>query len=325
MKNASLLLVSLLFIPLLAAGETLDVGNSLNLNLTPEIPKANELVNARLESYATNLDRSEIVWILNGKEEERGTGKTKFSFMTGALGSETTLSVSVKTLDGSFLNRVLHIRPALVSLVWQAYSYTPPFYRGKTLLPIEGTASLIALPSFITASGERIPPEEIIYTWRENDRVSGDGSGYGKFSFPVKSRIPIRPITVSVEAAAPEAGLVATAETTISPVAPQMLLYEERPLAGVSIRAALPQTFAFDGDEMRITAMPYFFETPSRASTLTYAWSVNNSPSRETGSSITLRRSSTDNGRAQLALSITSPKSIFQAAEALATVLIGTQ
>ena len=324
-KSAFLLSLFFLAVPLLAAGETLDIGNSLNLNLAPENPKANERVNASLESYATNLDRSEIVWLLNGKEEVRGTGKTKFSFTTGALGSETTLSVSVKTLDGSFLNRVLHIRPALVSLVWQAYSYTPPFYKGKALLPIEGTASIIALPSFITANGERIPPEQIIYTWRENDRTVGDGSGYGKFSFPVKSKIPIRPITVSVEAVAPEAGLIATAETTVSPVAPQILLYEERPLAGVSIRAALSQSFSFAGDEMRITAMPYFFETQRRASALTYAWSVNNTSSRETGPSITLRRTSTDNGRAQLALSITSPKSIFQAAEALATVLIGTQ
>lgn len=322
MKKLSFFLFSLLLSLPLAADAEIDIGNSLNLALSPEHPKANERVDARLESFATNLDRAEITWLLDGKTVEQGTGKTKISFTTGALGSEVVLAVNIKTLDGSFLNRVLRIKPALVSLVWQAYSYTPPFYKGKALLPIEGTASVIALPSFVTSSGERIPPENIIYTWRENDRVSGDGSGYGKFSFPVKGKVPIRSITVSVEAAAPDFGLVASAETTIEPVAPQILFYEDRPLSGRSIKRALGNQFQFEGDEMRVSAIPYFFETTERKGALSYSWSVNNAPSNETGPNLTLRRAGSEVGRAQIFLNITSPVSIFQAAEASLNIKI---
>jgi len=319
MKRGIFFLSLVLSLPLWA-GAAIDIGNSLNLILSPEHPKANERVDVRLESFATNLDRAEITWLLDGKTVEQGAGKTKFSFTTGTLGSESVLAVNIKTLDGSYLNRILHIKPALVSLVWQAYSYTPPFYRGKALLPIEGTASVVALPSFVTSSGERIPPENIIYTWRENDHLSGDGSGYGKFSFPVKGRVPIRPITVSVEAAAPDVGLIASAETTIVPVAPQILFYEDKPLSGRSLRQTLAADLTIRGDEMRVAAIPYFFETPMRKGALSYSWSVNNTPSNETGPDITLRRSGAESGRAQLFLNITSPVSIFQAAEALLNI-----
>ncbi len=320
MKKSPLFFLALvLSLPLLASAE-IDMGNSLNLILSPEHPKANERVDARLESFSTNLDRAEVNWLLDGKTVENGTGKTKFSFTTGVLGSEQTLAVNIKTLDGSYLNRILNIKPALVSLIWQAYSYTPPFYKGKALLPIEGVASLIALPSFVKSDGAHIPPEQIIYTWRENDHLSGDGSGYGKFSFPVKGKVPIRPITVSVEAAAPDFGLVASAEVTINPVAPQIFFYEDQPLSGRSLRQTLAANLSFGGDEMRVAAVPYFFETPTRKGALSYSWSVNNAPSNERSPDITLRRSGSENGRAQLFLNITSPVSIFQAAEALLTI-----
>ncbi len=322
MKRLPLLWLAFLLALPLWAGAELDIGNSVNIVLSPEHPKANERVSAEIESFSTNLDRAEIVWLLDGEIAAQGTGKRKFSFTTGALGSEQTLAVNLKAFDGSFFNRVLRIKPALVSLVWQAYSYTPPFYRGKALMPIEGLVSIIALPSFVKSDGERISPEEIIYTWRENGRVSGDGSGYGKFSFPVRGRIPIRPITVSVEAVAPDHGLVSSAETTIAPVVPQILFYEDRPLSGRSIKNALTDFFPFEGDEMRVAAVPYFFETPERKGALAYSWSVNNAPSNERGPDITLRRSGNDNGRAQLFLNITSPKSIFQAAEALLNITI---
>lgn len=314
----------LFFSPSISGAQGLDIGNSLNLLLTPERPGAHQLVEARLESFTANLDRAEITWLLDGEVEEQGMGETRFSFTTKELGSETVLSVSIKTFDGNFLNQTLKLHPAEVTLLWQAYSYTPPFYRGKALLPIQGIASVMAFPTLVTTAGETILPEEIIYTWRENGHVSADGSGTGKFSFAVKSGIPIRPVTVSVEASAPDHGLIAFRETTIEPVPPELLFYEDHPLFGRNISRALARDFELRADEMRIAAIPYFFETKERTgSGLSYEWSVNGAISKETGPDLTLRRSGNEAGRAQLFLSVTSPTSIFQTAEALATVMIG--
>ncbi len=306
----------------MAGAVSVGSDTDIDLILTPAHPGAQTAVEARVESYTFDLSRSQVRWIENGVIEEEGTGKTVFSFTTGALGTPTKLLISARSFEGQIFTKELTVIPASIALMWQSNSYTPPFYKGKALFSIQGTGEVVAMPSFVREDGTTVGAKELVYRWKEGEEGTGTASGYGKDSLAVMGRIPIRPIVVSVEAATLDNSLIATGEVVIPPVSPKIVFYEEKPLSGRSLRNALGSTFTVEGDEMRVSAVPYFFDTPARIGALSYSWSVNGTPSTERGPDLSLRRSGTEGGRANLSLTITSPVSIFQAAEAVVSLLI---
>lgn len=294
--------LTLLFSPSLAAAQ-LGVGeNALNLILNPERPRAESRVEIELESFTVDLNSSRISWFLNKKSEREGVGEKHLVVTLGPLGTVTTISVVVETIDGRKLTGETVIRPANVDLLSEASGYTPPFYRGKSLMPFEGTLFVAALPAFVDGSNARLSPSQLIYTWRENGTVIGDSSGVGRSLFVVASRIPIRPKTVSVEVAAPDGTLFAAAQTEIAPVEPRLLLYEDHPLYGIQFHRALRGAIPLQKDEMRVVSVPFYFEAPKRdSSRISYVWSLNFKPlSGERKPTIVLRRTSAEGGKASL-------------------------
>jgi hypothetical protein len=295
------------------------VGEEVNIILSPERPRAESVVTLEAESFAADLDSSRVRWFLNKKPEREGVGEKKFSVLLGGLGTASTVSVIVETLDGRKLVKEITIRPAHVELLSESSGYTPPFYRGKSLLPFQGTAFVAALPAFVDGQGEQIPAAELIYAWKENGEVIGDSSGRGRNLFIVASRVPIRAKIVSVEVASADGALRANASVEIAPIAPQLLLFEDRPLFGIEFHRALSGTVPLVSDEMRVAAIPFYFEIPARGSPrVSYNWSLNFAPlSRERKPDVVLRRSSDEGGRATLSLEAQyDEEKSFQAARA---------
>ena len=72
------------------------------------------------------------------------------------------------------------MQPTSVDVLWSAYSYTPPFYKGKALAPSRGSVVLVALPQLVTRNGSPIEPKNIIYTWSRRGVILGKSSGLGK-------------------------------------------------------------------------------------------------------------------------------------------------
>ena len=145
--------------------------------------------------------------------------------------------------------------------------------------------------------------------------------------FLTQSRLPIRATEVSVFVVSPDKTLAAEKSETIAPVPPRLLLYENHPLYGLRFEKVLNGAFALQGDETRISAVPFFFETKTRSarSPLSFTWSLNfASLEREKTSELTLRRSSSRGGRAELAVEARNeePKS-FQTARAAMNITMG--
>ncbi len=317
----------LLVAPLMLFAQLGGTGEEVNLIVNPPYPRAGDTVSLKLESYAVDINSSDITWTINGEVKKQGIGEKTLSATLDSLGSGTVVQIAVQTQDNRVLEKTVTLRPANVELLWQTGSYTPPFYRGKALFPYQGTAFVAAVPFFVNAEGQRIKPENLLYKWSEGDKTDGTSSGYGKSLFLVQGTIPIRPKTVSVEVSTPDRSLVAFASTHITPLEPRVLLYENHPLYGLRLEKALDGSIPLIKEEIKISAVPFYFDIPRKGQALLYTWSLNSSllPD-ETSANITLRRSSDRGGRASLSLEVQNaePKT-FQAGRVGLQILMEEQ
>lgn len=155
-----------------------------------------------------------------------------------------------------------------ITLVWEASSYVPPFYKGKGLMPDGGDARIVAfLPSnFPTTSG-------ISYQWRIDGAVDGSKSGLGRSTYELKSEIfggsPLIVVEVS-----DENGLIGTGALRIPLAKPQVLVYADAPLGGVLFNTENPR---LGGEEFVMETYPLFFTTTTRQNPgMSYRWKLNN-------------------------------------------------
>src|SRR3989344_6530597 len=178
-------LLALLFaaVPFGLSGQGLPgFGGNITLTVTPEFPRANEEVTVSARGFSIDLDRAEVSWTLNGKLEKKAVGGTIFSFRTESLGKTSALMVTVKSLSQGSFKETLTIRPAEVDVLWEALTYTPPFYKGKRMLSSSGTITVTAMPSFVVASGKTLDSAALVYSWEQDGKNLLSQSGFGKQS-----------------------------------------------------------------------------------------------------------------------------------------------
>jgi hypothetical protein len=145
LRNYLFLFAIITFFTLFGGGLALaQVQNSdVTISITPSSPSANQAVKATVKSYITDLDKAYISWSLNDEIKARGVGKTEFSFTLGNLDTTTLISAEIGLTNGKTLNKSLTIAGTSVDLLWEAVdSYSPPFYKGKTLVGREGEINL---------------------------------------------------------------------------------------------------------------------------------------------------------------------------------------
>ncbi|MDO8619880.1 MAG: hypothetical protein Q7R64_00855 [bacterium] len=322
MRHISALFVSLalvlISIPTVLLAQTGGVGTELPMTVLPEHPRPGEAVEVSVESYNIDLNRAEVQWFVNDKLVKTGLGNKRLTVSAGRNGETTVVRVVAIAENGIIYSASATIRPAEVNLLWQAQSYTPPFYKGKALMPYQGTVLVAAIPSF-TRGKSTMSPGSLIYTWSEGDNVIGDSSGKGRNLFVFRGSVPLRTKTISVLVESPDRTMSAEASINVTPVAPRLLFYENHPRYGLLISKALANSFTLSEDETRIDAVPYYFESDTKTgSALLYEWQMNYSPlTFETSPFLILRRASNAAGRTNIFLEVrdTDEQKTFQAAE----------
>ncbi|OHA17152.1 MAG: hypothetical protein A3H57_03870 [Candidatus Taylorbacteria bacterium RIFCSPLOWO2_02_FULL_43_11] len=286
---------------------------SLELVVTPEIPKPNEEVVAVVRSSITDLDRADISWIINGQTKISGKGVKSFSFKNGQLGEKTSLQVIIVSSDGYSLSETVTFIPASVSLVYEANSYTPPFYKGRAYFPYQGTGRVIAFPSFSDENGP-IDSSQLIFKWKEGNRVHENASGFGKntFAFSNTDKLP-RPGEIGVEITSSDKQIIATETIIIEPTAPMLILYERKPNLGTLYNKALTDQALLSGDEMAVVASPFFFavKDPNHKD-LRYEWSLNGQDVPQTQNSLVVRKPPNISGQALLSLRVWNTLRYYQ-------------
>ncbi|MDD5356823.1 MAG: hypothetical protein PHS53_01595 [Candidatus Pacebacteria bacterium] len=329
-KAATLFLSGLILLCLVslshltASAEIIAPENSVSLSIQPQNPEPNSEVSATIEGYLFDLQKSKISWSVNGNIKKTGIGGTTFSFTTGNAGKTTNLSVVVDAPDGTHVEKLLSLQAANVDLAWEATSYSPPFYKGKSLFPPQGTAKVVALPDLTDASGNLIPAEKLLYKWTKDREILGDDSGYGKNIYTFTGDLFSRPVTIKVEASTLVGNQTAEKSIVISPATLQVVLYEDDPLLGITYEKSLPASFPLINPEIKMVGVPYFFNANDP---LTFSWSMNGSPFTDgqsaDGKSATLRQNS-QTGTAVISLGVTNSASFLQSAETKSSIFLPT-
>lgn len=251
-------------------------GQTAVISFSNETPSPNELVVAKVRSSSyENLLRSTIIWSVDGVEKKRGIGEVSFQFQAPKNGQSSTISVLIQKEDGYSYSGQRTIRPGSLDLIYEANTYTPPFYKGRSLFTHESVVTVAAITDFIE-NGVKVPKEKLVYIWEIDGQVLQNSSGGGKDSLRIQGSLLQEPFRVSVTVESLNSELRAKKTILINQINPNVVLYENNPIYGSIFEKALTGTFNMDREEVSFTAVPYFFSASNRSDAdLRYSWYEN--------------------------------------------------
>jgi hypothetical protein len=324
-KSLLFLLILPLLGPSIAYGQSVPViTDPVTVRISPSFPRPDSTVTVTAQSFSTDLNRADFIWQVNGKAFRQGKGVTEISVPAGKSGIETTVDVNIQTTDSGMVTSSVSWRPAEVTLFWQSDGYVPPFYRGKALEAYGSSFKVSAVAEFF-ASGKRIDPKTLVYSWQKNGVNDAAQSGYGKDSYKGTQSSYIRGgDTINVEVATVDRSIGATAAVTISPTLPDVVLYEDSPLYGIRYESALSDIFELSSEEVTLRAEPFGMSiTGPTSSLLSFDWTMNgeNVPSFKNKNEITLRKTGAASGESSIGLLIQHSQKVLQGGQTGITIL----
>lgn len=205
--------------------------------------------------------------------------------------------------------------PGTVDMIIEPMSYTPAFYKGRSLFINQGTARIIAIPN-ITVNGKRLDVKNLTFKWTKDDIVLSTDTITGNNVITINGSVPIRDINIDVQALDSSGNVLAQNSRTLSTNDPKVLFYENSPLYGVLFNRAISANYSLGGrEELNIIAKPYFFDVSTQDSDdLDYKWSVNGNPVVLSGpkNEFLLKRTASGAGSASVSLDVSNLVRIFQ-------------
>jgi hypothetical protein len=294
-----------------------DLEEQIDGTMTPTYPAPGEKVTITLEAYGTDLNSAIIAWSVNGTEALRGKGQKIFSTVAGSLGEEQVIRATIRPLNGLALTKTFYVNPQSVDIIWQADTYTPPFYRGKAMFSPQTKVTLVAMPNVINQNGAQVNPGEVTYKWKKDFVVQGKNSGYGAQTFSYKGDILLQTVNIGLEVSI-EGGNTAETYFDLAPTTPEIGMYEQSPIYGTLYNRDVSGGFDFENSSERsIAAIPYFFGVPNRESIkLSYEWAINGTkidvPSSQ--NTMTFRNSENLDGASQIGILISNTDNFLEGA-----------
>lgn len=288
--------------------------NIVFAEVTPTVPHPNEKVTIVLSSSYLELETSKITWSMNGTVQKSGIGEAEFSFVTGKLGQQTVINVSIQPRTGVPATQRIVINPAEVDLIWEADAYAPPFYEGKSLYADQSDIKVTAIPH-IVVGGKELDPKSLMYKWEISTQSKGVQNGYGRNHIKLTDTLDPLPHDIKVTVSSLDGAYSARGEVRITPAKPKVLFYENDPLLGIVTERSFAGQVDMTDKEFTVVAYPYYFSKQA-ASVLDYEWLMNNqpiAPGSEKGQ-LTLRNADETEGSSFINLTLKNAVRFFQSA-----------
>jgi len=269
-------------------------GDGLSLKATPEIAGPNTNVRLSIESFSTDLSRADIGWEVDGALVKKGLGETNFQTKTGDVGSTRTVKVTAQTKEGGILVENITFRPGLVDIIWQADSWTPPFYKGRGLATPKARIYAQAMP-YMFDGKTRIATKNLSYEWFYDFEPMTTASGVGKNTLELEAPDLFGSKNLRVVVSSLNNRIVADNQVNIFPVETLVLVWPNDPLLGIDYGHPTTNDFSLLEDEVNFVAGGIYFPKSHVLSPgLTYKWTVNGKPATtDEGrlNSLTIRKS----------------------------------
>lgn len=202
-----------------------------------------------------------------------------------------------------------HVQAQSIDLLWQGETYTPPFYKGRSLWSNQSRINFVAIPQGLGN------PASLNYKWTKNDTVLGNLSGVGKNTLSFFDTILSRPQTIRIEIVSGEDEVLASASTVVTPISPMPAVYESNPLYGFMFHDETSGAYQLQKREITFAAFPFFFSVLNRAdSGLSYEWRTNVGEA-ETRNSVTYRTPENAAGSSPVSVRVFNKGRIMQDAK----------
>lgn len=313
------LIIALLIVAPVPSHAQTSGGTSVQIVVSPDFPEPGEDGVASLTASGITLSQAKIAWSLDGVTIASGIGLTSIPVHMGTLGSSRTLAVAVQDGDGPVVGDTFDLTPSVVSLVWEANSYTPPWYKGRAL-PSPGVSVKIAAHSwFVDKKGTRVPDSEILYTWKKNNIPLSAQSGLGRSSVLIPGPQMYGDDTVSVSLDAKDGSFHSEASVRIPSTLPHVTLYTMNGAGGVSYNNAITDATEVHDTETTLVAEPYFMSVSSRSdANLQYDWHVDSesaTPDKRDASQLVLILGRSNGAAVTVQLAVTHLQSLLQTAQ----------
>ncbi|MES2953264.1 MAG: hypothetical protein V4674_01765 [Patescibacteria group bacterium] len=318
MKYKTFLLLAFIFllVPLATRAQIGGFGGSeLTALVFPQYPGPEVPARIVLQNFSVDLDSSTITWTINGRQVLSGMGEKELFFSTGKRGVVTRIGITVRS-GNSAVTKTLSINPGSVSLLWEAQTFVPLGYKGKALPSPEATMKIVAMPHLFSG-GKEVPSEKLVYTWKVDNKIKNQASGFGKNVLFYKKDLIQGGSVVSVLVSTTD-GTITTEKTVELPeVEPEIHFYEESPLSGTILESTLDAGAALLEGEATVRAAPYFVSLEDISlATLKSAWSINGEivPSGTDPFVLTLRSGEGGSGASQIGFAAENIRKILQSA-----------
>jgi len=283
-----------------------DIKEQVSTDVSPETPKPGDTVTITVATYGIDIDTQRITWTENGKVVQDDIGDKQFVFTMGNTGTPIKIEMTITPQAGPQIVKDFDFAPIDVDVLWQADTYTPPFYRGKALYTPEAHVTLVAIPNLL-AGGKRLDSRDAVYTWSQDYEVQGDVSGFGKNTYSFDGPIIQDDTNIQAEVTSnQDSSIDGKSSVTLSPTSPEAVLYETHPLLGTLFNRELDGDYNLTDPEVKISAFPYYFSTQSQNALVNYNWNLNgNALSLSSNeSSIIFSKKATDSGNSVISVSI---------------------
>jgi len=291
------------------------INEQISFEFLPAIPLPGQAFTISIESFSSDLDKASITWLVNGQISLQGIGEKRFADNAPRSGVNMLVTAIIEKPNGGIVEKSFNFTPSDVDIIYEAETYTPPFYKGKSIFTNESLVKLIALPNMVTPNGTRIADDNLDYTWKIDHQVISEASGFGKSVFEYRGKLLQRPILVTVEVSARNSSLIATKTIPLQNFEPQTIIYEINPLLGIIFEQSITGDFMLEREEVEFAAIPFFFSAERQAdSFLEYEWFLNGSKINVNSnkSSIIFRNTENQSGSARISLKLEHLNNILQ-------------
>lgn len=309
-KYSSYLILTFVFFGLfsMARAEFSLLDIKTNIIVSPKNPSSNQNISLTLSS-PVSLNDAEITWSLDNKIVLKGVGEKILRFKTGPVGSNNKIGVVIKTQDGNIIYKDIEIRPADVDMLWEAYTYTPPFYKGKALDSTNSIIKIVAIPHLVNSDGAKISPQNLIYEWKIKDEVREDLSGLGKNTYTFQTDIIPTKETIEVGVKSVDGLSSASGQITLTSSNPKIVVFENNPLLGILFNSVIKNK-PLPSNETMLSAFPFFFST-KKSSGVDYTWRINEKIIDSKDSSVVFVKP-TESGSSKISVQVKGIQSPFQ-------------
>jgi hypothetical protein len=284
---------------------------TVTIGASPAYPVPNQSVTLKARSVAEKGEFT-YAWLVDGVPFAEAVDLDTVSVTAGGQGTEKIVEVTLTDAGGNSIgNDSYVIRSGSVDVVWEGKTYTPPFYRGKPYPNGDSQIVLQAIPH-LSEDGVEIPAGNLVYFWEVGGKKVEAISGYGKSSATIRPTAFKTATFVAVTVQTRDGVYAVRGSVEVPILSPRVVIYEDTPLGGLALNRAVPEKFAFVGDEMVFWAAPFFVVSPDA---VTYRWTLSGTPfavSEKSPSTATFRKTGKGAGTFPVGVGVERAGNIYE-------------